>query len=1110
MPIANNSVTQAPNLKVEVQKNRALEIHEAYEKDPQQKGFLERGKDMISNGFQSMMNDFEKKDWGSLVVKSLFVVGGVWIGSSLLGGIFNKFKGVANWFGEKVKGVAEGTTEKVLMGVLKGVLGASAAGIIIQSVRGKIPLDEVFQAYQKDGVLGIGKLIAGKVTDLPKELAEKLGIPSSAKEAVEKGMEWMEEKLQFTQRKNEMLKKLEENRIKAPEWLTNLQSNEVAKTLGLNQLMEGTWKDYLGVGGFALLMWKFGQAKKLALTGAIYFLMVSNGSESLIGQVIGSASQMIDETKKSILDKIDDKSVLKQFIPEAFKNFSLKEQSNTFFNLMKDHPYLATGAITASWYLKGIVWMALKTAGAGAWESLKFGFKNPFLTTIVVGGVVIKRRAILEGLADIAFQDDLTAKEKFLREGKNILGLAEKETIGEAQLSDSVNSLLQQPKILIEKFKNGQLEFNFSDTGEVFIRIGGVLNAPWQIAQLSLVQFNVVKKILFEDLGEEGVFIPLVGAATTGFVLASMASETVKASKIVWDSKAGGAFEGIWKLLKAQVPGTAEWKFLMKSSLLGVPGVQFLHRQVLSLKIPRAEAQLKLLQEAVEKQQFKKAGEIADNILRLIEMKEIHDFKAKLPGNAQTYQFLNHLEDASKNIRDIETLTRDAQPDLVKIEHRLKKVSGILDESKTMISSILTRIELLSHGNIKDAMVFRAPEERVVAELEKSIPKVSEYTKQLTEGKTPADIQKRIIELRANPSLSPELQKELATLEGYLTAKLPNALENLPSDPAEKVKKLESAAQDLANAEKGINAKIQAEMDEIKRFATANNWKLDGPEVKDLLKNIDEKYVQPFANAKAENIKKLNTLYGEIPPALRTSSLKSAVNLAIYGDAESLFVKVKQGAIGRAKLMGIMAGVKVGIDVYNKDPKQELADLMKELGPDLIQLFLEVAPISGWYTSFDAAITGEETWTKKKVGSAGQRVANTLFGFANLAGDIASVMTLGAATPLVITQRLGTLSLKGPKIAAMTESLIKAMPQFEKIASRMKEGWKEFMETFVNITKNPQIFQRTATYAGVAGMSSIGIEYAYTKITGTDNLHPDLRETPTASNDPQFKTSKSA
>lgn len=98
-------------------------------------------------------------------------------------------------------------------------------------------------------------------------------------EEVTEKVEWLEEKIAFTERKKDFLKYLKNHNITAPEWLTKLSSTEVVKKLGLSP-EDNTWQQYLKEGGFALLIYKFAGPKKLALNAGLYLGLIKQGKKS--------------------------------------------------------------------------------------------------------------------------------------------------------------------------------------------------------------------------------------------------------------------------------------------------------------------------------------------------------------------------------------------------------------------------------------------------------------------------------------------------------------------------------------------------------------------------------------------------------------------------------------------------------------------------------------------------------------------------------------------------------------------------------------------------------------------------------------------------------------
>jgi hypothetical protein len=368
--------------------------------------------------------------------------------------------------------------------------------------------------------------------------------------------------------------------------------------------------------------------------------------------------------------------------------------------------------------------------------------------------------------------------------------------------------------------------------------------------------------------------------------------------------------------------------------------------------------------------------------------------------------------------------------------------------------------------------------------------------------------QTKIGELEAKGTLDATEKKQLAMFKAFRDGELKTATaESARSLPeAQRGARLHEMAEELIKREKGFNARMRFDLDEIARHAEKNGMSMESKEIQDMVEAVNKK-IKAAARSKLKNIYVLNRLYRELPKSAQTPELKSSLKNAMYTPGESLFLKFKKAAKGRAVMAAVMGGIMVGTKIltYEDDPEksadEEIAATLAEMGPEAVQILLDILPFVGTYSTARAAITGEEWVTDRDVSSFGDRTMNTLFSIAGGAADIFTVATFGTGAAANLAARAGVLTAKmgtrGPKILNAVKTVL---PKLTRIADKI--GWERFAGKFVDILKtglNPAKMQKVAGAAAIAGTTvmvgnvTMGILYVNEGEVDPDEIHADLQ-----------------
>ncbi|MCD5382876.1 hypothetical protein LR002_02015, partial [Candidatus Gracilibacteria bacterium] len=287
---------------------------------------------------------------------------------------------------------------------------------------------------------------------------------------------------------------------------------------------------------------------------------------------------------------------------------------------------------------------------------------------------------------------------------------------------------------------------------------------------------------------------------------------------------------------------------------------------------------------------------------------------------------------------------------------------------------------------------------------------------------------------------------------------------------------LKGKSEKFFEAEKKAEKEIVGKIDEIKKFAKENNLNIKSPEIQKKIQKLNDELSKIIEN-KTKIFKKINELFSGLPEKYQTPELISSIKKFKNG---TFLVKIKDGIIQRGKLAVIMGAVMVGTDTFlnrekiAENPEQELAKILQDLGPDMVQLLIDILPFVGTGSNFYAGFTGEESYTGKDVSGGWERTSNFLFGTAGLVMDTLTITGIGATVgiPGRITLAVSKLGLKGKKAEEMTKALKLTVEKISAIAE--KTSWMEVAKNFKKIlsTKKFQA-EKVANYATYGGMATM-------------------------------------
>jgi hypothetical protein len=776
----------SPSPSVEKQRNteylnsqQLSEVRESHEKF-KEKGPLDKVKTMVADSFSKIITgveeDYKKKDYKSLAVKGALGLGALWLTSKAVQTTWNGFKGIFDWTKEKITNNSKETESSIVSSLLKMALPAGAlAGVVGLVKNSDLSIVKIMSLASQP--LELAKYIAEEVkkggvkigADLMKWVNKTLG--TSVKESAEQGLDSLG--ISFNKRKSEVLQFFKDKKIDVPDWLNTLQFSEIRGFLGIEKGASASM--YLQTaagfaGGLFLMLRSKGFLHAGVLTSGLYYYFTQTGDNNTKTTVEVLGLESLKNGKASLLERA---GKLPEPIPTIVNESLSDNRMLTSFiekimSFAKDNPFMASGAITATWYLKGLLWMIIKNAGKGGWKYLKFAANNKMLMAFVGIVAMTNRRKILNSIADLVFNPGDKDYEEFMKQGRDFLLLDKDPSYNEELGNSYIESLIAAPKELLKKINRGEIALSFDDkTGAVLHFSSTIIQAaslPWQALKLSGNSLMSVSHI-FESNNNDGYFYPLIIGGVTTMIFGSAAWEGAKAYKIAVIDSRGSAGNALWKFFKVLTPRTKEWNFVVNSVLTkpimpvlkafrakGI-GVIDSHLKQIELEITKSSPsydKIKDSAEAIKKQSkaFSTATKSLDNGSFLKNNAFYYKLSEKL-GNLETF-----AGDISKNA--------DAK-NINEIKHNLENSEKLTKNFKTKLSSFIQRVDTffetgLAQG-VEKVKTYHLNNNTITEKVEHAKKKVSDMQNNLNNNKIALidklkNINTKIADLRLNAQLN--------------------------------------------------------------------------------------------------------------------------------------------------------------------------------------------------------------------------------------------------------------------------------------------------------------------------------------------------------------------
>ena len=800
-------MSNSPQGSAEIQKTKEYlnpqqvkETHEAY-KESKEMGVWDKTKRFAVDTWNSVLKgaeeDYKNKDYKSLAIKGALGIGVLWLTSKAVETTWKGFKGVFDWTKEKITNNSKETESSIVSSLLKMALPAGAlAGVIGLVKNSDLSIVKIMSLASQP--LELAKYIAEEVkkgglkigADLMKWVNKTLG--TSVKESAEKGLDSLG--LSFNERKTEVLQFFKDKKIDVPDWLKTLQFSEIRDFLGIEKGASSS--HYLQTaagfaGGLFLMFRSKGFLHAGVLTGGLYYYFTQQGDGTTKKTVEGLGAESLKDGKAALVKRA---GKLPEPIPTMVNeglsdNGMLTEIIEKFMAFAKDNPLMASGAITATWYLKGLLWMIIKNVGKGGWKSLKLISRYPLISAVVGIGVFSKRREILESIAGLTFDKNSDEYSEFLGEAQPLLLLDKNETYNEELGNSYIESLIAAPKELLAKINSGKIALSFDDkTGAVLHIASTVVQAaslPWQALKLSGDSLMSISHI-FETNNNDGYFYPIITGGITTMIFGSAAWEGAKAYKVAVIDSRVSAGNALWKFFKVLTPRTKEWNFVVNSVLTKpiMPVLKALQAKdigVIDSALKQINVELKNLNP-----NYKNIKNNAESIEQL--SKKFHSASKSLDNGSflKNNAFYYKLSEKMTNLESFaHEISKNAEAKNIKeIKSNLENSENLTKNFKTKLSSLIQRIDTFFETGfaqgVEKVKTYHLKNNTITKKVEHAKQKVSDMQKNLNNNKIALtdklkNINTKITHLRLNAQLNSGLI--IALLKKKITIK--NALNSI-------------------------------------------------------------------------------------------------------------------------------------------------------------------------------------------------------------------------------------------------------------------------------------------------------------------------------------------
>ncbi|MCC7197040.1 hypothetical protein IT413_02470 [Candidatus Peregrinibacteria bacterium] len=1049
--------------------------------------------------------------------------------------------------GEDKQGFFESMLSKVGLNSTKKKLIAAAIGtLVLGGIIGHEKIGEVISKLTNISKKHIDGFIALIKQGKYKEAMAFLFGFGDIKETVEKDLAWLDEKIHFSEAKESFKKFCQDKGIQVPEGVTNfvkdLHLGEIAKELGISQGDEKSWLDYVGTGGGALLIYKFMGKKGLAINAGLYMFIVSQGKDSFGGKILHELAGVLDTVKNKLIEGVKNIPGADLIVEDAMEGYQIQNGVDDILTWMKEHPLESMAAMNGLWLGRHLLFKALKKLLKSGIKFASYVAQNPgkaAAITAVLGALYFSRKELIRDAVNAAYDNPNSPEAKEML--NSLYGLASVDpekptTLTEkaapsylkAIMDDPLNALKESANII--RYKNGEFSIGFDSLGKTaFLLVKGT-NIPVVLGKLTWESFKLMGSGFSPDT-DGNILTPMVFGGTMMYIFGSASWEGFKSYKAIYES-AGSAGGGIWRIMKSLVPGSKEWRFVMKSAAIG-PFTPIL-RKWDSIRLMGLNKQLEeIIELSKDAKNLDKVRKMSNDLMSQPYFSDFNAIRKDLVGTNFSYRTAERLDDINRRLKDIETSCVSGKLD--DVQKHASDAKKSLDEVRKGTAGVLERFKKIAAGDLKGAqngIEAAADLNRAAKEAEQGVKEAKALNVlNIKQGplfrnkdgsfKATAELEKDAERIAKEvAALDPSdvnriaKEKELMALEVYLgkrklSAVKVNASEIGKLEGAEKANRIHTLAQEMEATEKGLQAKFNAEVEAIVKEAKAKNIALDSEEVMGKLEKLDKEITIPHAQAKQKNLQELLKAYEELPSHLKTPTLNAQLRHTIEGVDGTLMTRVVKGVKGRCKMMALMAVGVFALDQYmhRNDAERDLYKIMTDLGPELGQLVLDVAPVTGTFSNYYSAISGKEIITKRDVSGTWDRVSNALWGTVGLVGDAVTVIE---AVPSGGTSVWGNMRLRLLKIAASegkmansAKKLIKYLPKLEKIAERMGGMTKmiDKIHDFLKddrILKNMKRFEKAGLVVGTAmvvGGLTYNLRYAFVDKDTEIKIPPELIQT---------------
>ncbi len=648
-------------------------------------------------------NSADKKSSGGFW-KSILSAGALsFVGSELITKLWGG-KTATEWVTKQIEKLTENITGKITEAVgtkIKAPL-ISALSVVMGEEEAKKTVDDIFAQFTGDK-----KPESTSATEKDENKQEALlGTVGS-------DVEWLEKTVGFAEKKAAIIAQIQAMGIEAPEWLQKLSPQEMISALGIDEVKNSTVLWNTGkYGALGYMLYKYATLRGVAINAGLYLFFIREGEHSWAAKMAKESLQKVQTTKEKFLENVSDKhpQLASALDVLDIDLESLSPHINSLTEYAKANPVTTLAAANATWLFRGILWSAIKTAGAAFRNSLIFAAEHPMATAATATIGFAYRQEIVDFLIDKAIPFDAAeapqSKEWFRKELYQLVGETDESPMMN-HTQDIIKSLTEDAgevaftaAEIAQEVVSGNFALEWNQEGKVVLHTLMAGNPLVQVTKLAYQDMEMIVENILRLEGSEGN-PSTIWLAGEGIVFSSFAYRGWRSLKSITEAGENATEftkkTFIRRLKVAGFPFTAESRFVVRSMF----DFQTFANYRMSLRVGRLEGILGNVDKIMSNGSFPTGEKITKVVTELEKVQSIlpADYAVKLDQlkggvTHQSLELYRKLGGIQKRLNDLHAALNSSASDAFKvadISKRISDVEAIIKDYKTFASGLQGR-----------------------------------------------------------------------------------------------------------------------------------------------------------------------------------------------------------------------------------------------------------------------------------------------------------------------------------------------------------------------------------------------------------------------------------